>query len=279
MSEELPLARLHRVEQIMGMPIVLDVYDEDVEEAVLQRAFDWLRRVDATFSTYRPDSEISRLGRGELDLERCSPAVRSVLARCERLRRATAGYFDHRAAATWGAGGAASARHPPGKPRAGDSRAVDPSGLVKGWSIDGVARILERAGASNYCAEAAGDMRLKGHPDGSSHWHVGIQHPVRRDRVAAVFAVDEGAIATSATYARGQHIVDPHTGSAPSGVSSVTIIGAGELATADAYATAVFAMGRAGADWAACHIEPYEAFIVYDDTVLATPGLARWRLA
>ncbi len=255
----------------MGMPIVLDVYDEDVEDSALERSFNWLRQIDAIFSTYRPDSEISRLNRGELELDRCSPAVRSVLERCERLRRATDGYFDHCAAAVW----SDVCPRPGGD---GERPAVDPSGFVKGWAIDGVARILERAGARNYCAEAAGDMRLKGHPDGAPHWRMGIQHPSRPDSVAVVLAMSEGAIATSATYARGQHIVDPYTNAAATGVSSVTIVGAGKLATADAYATAVFAMGRAGAAWAAQHIHPYEAFIVQDDdTVLSTPGLARWR--
>lgn len=255
----------------MGMPIVLDVYDADVEESALERAFDWLRKVDAIFSTYRPTSEISHLNRGELALERCSPAVRSVLESCERLRRVTEGYFDHHAAATW----SGRCPHPSGDT---DRPAVDPSGFVKGWAIDGVAQILERAGARNYCAEAAGDMRLKGHPDGAPHWCIGIQHPSRPDSVAVVLALSEGAIATSATYARGQHIINPHTKAAPIGVSSVTVVGTGKLATADAYATAVFAMGRAGAAWAARHIHPYEAFIVHDDdTVLSTPGLAHWR--
>jgi hypothetical protein len=86
----------------MGMPIVLDVCDAEVEESALEQAFEWLRHVDATFSTYRTDSEVSRLNRGELTLERCSPLVRTVLMHCERLHAATDGYFDHRAAATWG---------------------------------------------------------------------------------------------------------------------------------------------------------------------------------
>jgi thiamine biosynthesis lipoprotein len=257
----------------MGMPVVLDVFDTEVEEASLEEAFEWLRFVDATFSTYRPDSEISRLNRGELTLERCSPVVRAVLMRCERLGSATGGYFDHRAAARWDGGD-------PSPPLAGTEAAVEPSGFVKGWSIDGVARILERAGARNYCAEAAGDMIFRGSPDGEPRWRVGIRHPDRPDSVAAVLAMRDGVVATSAAYARGEHIVDPHTGEAPRGVRSVTIVGPGDLASADAYATAVFAMGRAGPAWAAQHIQPYEAFAIYEDgTALSTPGFDRWRAA
>ena len=74
-----------RVEQIMGMPIVVDVRDVD-DAAALDPLFDWFRFVDRTFSTYIPDSEISRLNRGELALADAHPDVREVLARCEELR-------------------------------------------------------------------------------------------------------------------------------------------------------------------------------------------------
>ena len=52
----------------MGMPVVVDVRDPDVDEAVLDDMFDWLRFVDATFSTYKEDSEVSRINRGELSI-------------------------------------------------------------------------------------------------------------------------------------------------------------------------------------------------------------------
>ena len=82
------------VEQIMGMPIVVDVRDENVDESVLDSVFDWLRWVDATFSTYKPESEISRIRSGELDAADASHEVQSVLALCEELREETGGYFD-----------------------------------------------------------------------------------------------------------------------------------------------------------------------------------------
>jgi len=58
------LEPLHRIELIMGMPVEIDVRDADVDPAALDRAFDWLRWVDATFSTYKLDSQISRLNAG-----------------------------------------------------------------------------------------------------------------------------------------------------------------------------------------------------------------------
>lgn len=108
----------------MGMPIGVDVRDAHVDPATLDRAFDWLRRVDATFSTYREDSEISRLNRGDLALEDAHPDVQAVLARCAALREETAGYFDIGVAllSQWERVGDVALR----------LGAVDPSGLVKG---------------------------------------------------------------------------------------------------------------------------------------------------
>ena len=127
-----------RVEQVMGMPIAIDVRDPAVDPAAIARAFAWLRWVDATFSTYRADSAISRLNRRELAPADAPPEVRTVLARCEELRVETDGYFDIRVHVG------------PGE-RRDDAvlavGAVDPSGLVKGWAVDRAAALLEAAGA------------------------------------------------------------------------------------------------------------------------------------
>ena len=91
-------------------------------------------------------------------------------------------------------------------------------------------------------------MRLRGGALPEPRWRVGIQHPQIRDRIAAVVEADDLAVATSGAYTRGDHVVDPHTGRPPEGVLSVTIAGP-DLATADAYATAAFAMGADGPEW------------------------------
>jgi len=106
-------------------------------------------------------------------------------------------------------------------------------------------------------------------------WQIGIQHPLRRDKVAAVLAATDLAVATSGAYARGAHIVDPHTGRTPAGVLSVTVAGP-ELASADAYATAAYAMGQAGPAWTAGLADRgYEALtLLVDGTVRTTPGFS-----
>ncbi|MEA2130256.1 MAG: FAD:protein transferase [Solirubrobacteraceae bacterium] len=243
-----------RLEHIMGMPIEVELHDEVAAHAV-DAVFGWLRHVDATFSTFRPDSEISRIARGELAEADAAADVRRVLDRCETLRVRTGGYFDARA------GGR-----------------LDPSGLVKGWAVERAARLLELAGARNFCLYAGGDVIVRGRPAPDARWRIGIQHPLIDDRVAAVLESEDLAVATSGEYERGRHILDPHRGLPPGGVLSVTIAGP-DLGTADAYATAAFAMGERGPDWT-LGIAPYEAMTVLaGEQVLLTPGFARHRVS
>jgi thiamine biosynthesis lipoprotein len=237
---------MHRVEHVMGMPIVVAIRDEHVEHGVVEGVFDWFRWVDAVFSTYRADSEISRLNAGELSLAHAHPDVRAVLRRCDELRDETDGFFDIRTS--------------PGS-------SIDPSGFVKGWSVDRASLLLDRAGVLDYAVNAGGDLVLRGRP-----WRIGVQHPGRRDAVARVVELANAAVATSGEYARGAHIVDPHTHRAPHGILSVTVTGR-DLATSDAYATAAFAMGARRAPHWTARLEHHEAMtILADGRVLSTPG-------
>jgi FAD:protein FMN transferase len=133
--------------------------------------------------------------------------------------------------------------------------------------------MLVEAGARNLCVHAGGDVRVRGERAPGRPWRVGIQHPWQRDRVAAVLRTRDLAVATSGSYERGSHVVDPRTGRAPEGVLSVTVLGA-DLGTADAYATAAFAMGVEGPAWTA-RLRDYEALtILSDGRVLSTRGVA-----
>ena len=75
----------------MGMPIVIDLRDEDADADLLDTAFDEFRAVDARFSTYRDDSEIMRINRGELAIADAHLDVRAIIGRCEGCGRRRAG--------------------------------------------------------------------------------------------------------------------------------------------------------------------------------------------
>ena len=147
MNDALPPERPFRrvfVEQIMGLPISIHVRgtgaarpEVDVAAAA---AFADLRSLDATFSTYRRDSEISRLDRGELALADASPLVHEVIGLCEQARRRTGGAFDARL------------------PAPGGRHRYDPSGLVKGWAAErAFARFRALPGVDVYL-NAGGDV-------------------------------------------------------------------------------------------------------------------------
>ena len=213
------------VEECMGTVFSFDIRAPGVDHLVLSTVITWLHWVDATFSTYKPDSQICRLARGEIVLLDCAPEVREILERCAELEVETGGYFSPYAAGS-----------------------LDPSGLVKGWAIQRASEMLSAAGSLNHCVNGGGDVQCVGSPDAVSPWRVGIAHPLRSAHLAGVAAGHHMAVATSGTAERGTHIGNPRTGTRPDAIASVTLIGR-DLATTDAYATAAFAMGADAAAW------------------------------
>jgi len=237
------------VEQVMGMPVTLVLRGRHTNDAIGLGAWadvvTFLHKVDRTFSTYREDSEISQLNNGTRRLDDVSPEVAQVLAIGEQARVASDGAFD-----VW------FERH-------GGSRRLDPSGVVKGWSIERAARLLERLDGTNFCLSAGGDMVCRTRVPGSVGWQIGIEDPHDPTRVLAVIPVTNGAIATSGTTHRGTHLVDARTGRAPEGIASVTVI-TESLTWADIDATAAFAHGPDAAKWLATRPNR-TALIVWDD--------------
>ncbi len=232
-----------RVERCMGTVFSIDVRAPGVAGGALDAVFGWLHRVDAAFSTYRADSEISRLARGELPRAAASADVLHVLDRCDQLAAETGGWFS----AT--AGGR-----------------LDPSGFVKGWAIETASEVLRLAGSRNHCVNGGGDVQCAGSAGPGRPWTVGIADPRRRGALLASVSGVDLAVATSGTAERGAHILDPGTGAA-AGVDllSVTVVGH-RLGTVDAYATAAFAMGAdAARSWLLSRPEVISALLVHAD--------------
>lgn len=249
----------HHVEHVMGTAVSFDVRDAAPDHGALREAIAWLHHVDQTYSPYLADSPISRLGRGEITLDDVDDEITEVLLMCEALNDDTGGAFD--------------AFNVP----APNGTTLDPSGLVKGWSIERAAQILERHGHTDFTINAGGDIAVRGRAAPGTPWTVGIRHPDDRDQYAMILDVTgPAAVATSATYERGAHIIDPRTNQATTDLASVTVVGP-DLTWVDAYATTIFVMGLDGLDWIAEH-PGYEAMaITHDDTVISTPGFAGWR--
>jgi FAD:protein FMN transferase len=222
------------VAHVMGMPISLALRGRHAADAVGRaawtRALAVLHEADRVFSTYRADSPVSRLRRGGIGLEDCPPEVAEVLALGDAAERQSGGAFSVRLPG------------PDGRPL------LDPSGVVKGWAAERAAAALEDLADTDFCLSAGGDMTCRTlDPDGRP-WRIGVEDPADPARVLAVVPIRTGAVATSGTAHRGQHLVDARTGRPPVGVASVTVV-AGSLTWADIDATAAYAHGLGAARW------------------------------
>ena len=222
------------VDDVMGMPISLALRgrhtDDSWARAAWAAALDVLHDADRVFSTYRDDSWVRRLDRGEVALDDCPPEVAEVLALGEAARVASDGAFDVRRAG------------PDGRTH------LDPSGVVKGWAVQRAAAAFGSLDDTDVCLSAGGDMVCRVADPARPDWRVGIEDPRDPRRVLAVVPVRDGAVATSGIAHRGAHVVDARTGRVPDGLASVTVV-ARDLTWADIDATAAFARGADAADW------------------------------
>jgi len=226
-------ARHVEVARMMGTVVSVHVMgdpDPEVFADAADACFAHLRRADRVFPTYRDDSDVMRLRRGELAPQDADPWVADVADACARAEAETGGLFS----ATW-------------------SGQWDPTGYVKGWAVEGAARahlasLVAQPGVVAAGINAGGDMQLFTAPGADWTWNVGIADPGASARVLATVGVRDGAVATSGPGERGSHIVDPRTGRPAAGVASATVVAAG-LADADLWATAAVVAGFDDLGW------------------------------
>ena len=195
--------------------------DKDLLNSGIDECAEYFREVDEVFSTYKNESQVSKLRRGEIKIEDCSADLQEVWQLCLQVKEITDGAFD-----PWCVAGG-----------------FDPSGYVKGWASDNAISILRSHGATFIQVNSAGDLSLFGGPH-----KIGIRSPIDAKVILKVFELNGGAIATSGTYERGSHIKDPHTGLIAIGARSATVVGP-DGGLADALATALIVAGRDGAIW------------------------------
>ena len=246
---------LRHVEDVMGTVFSFDIRDQPTPaiRRALAEAVHHLHQVDAVFSTYRSDSHISRLDRGEIRLQDCPPEVHEVLSLCAQAAHTSDGWFSI---------------VPTGN--------LDPSGLVKGWATEAASQLLYDAGAHHTCVNGGGDLQLRGQASPGTPWRIGIAHPLRAGELATVItAAHNLAVATSGTAERGAHIVDPHSGRPADALASLTLVGP-RLTLTDTYATAAFARGHGAQRWVES-LDGYEALAVLPDgQEWRTPGFSRY---
>ncbi len=238
---------------IMGMQVVLTIPGEVATPADFEAVFAHFVAVDDRFSPFKPDSEISRINRGEIATQDYSAQMTEIFALSEKTKLESAGFFN--------------ICRPDGL--------IDPCGIVKGWAIHKAACLLRERDIENFCVEAGGDVQCHGVNAAGEEWRVGIRSPFNSGKLIKMLHPKGCGVATSGSYIQGPHIYDPLTGrNVDSDIVSLTVVGP-DVMEADRYATAAFAMGRGGIAFIA-NLDGFEGYEV-DRTGISrmTSGLVR----
>lgn len=234
------------------MPITVEIVDNSATDKSLQQVFNYFRQIDKIFSTYKKDSEISKINRREIDKKDYTLEVREVLTLSEKTKKQTNGYFN-----IWHNG------------------YLDPSGLVKGLAIWNASKNLKKYGFKNFYIDAGGDVQVYGLNSQNKKWRVGIKNPFNQREIIKVLSLTNQAIATSGTYIRGEHIYNPITNVEQKEIVSLSVI-AQNIYDADRFTTAAFAMGRRGIEFISSkkNLEGY--MIDKDGTATFTNGFEKF---
>ncbi len=191
---------------------------------------------------------MSRVRRGDITVEAAPPEIAEVLRLCTTARELSGGWFD-----PWVLPGG-----------------VDPTGYVKGWAAQRALAALASPLVTGAIVNAAGDIASFGGLGPSTRFRFGIVNPFAVRELLCV-VTGATALATSGSYERGQHLIDPRTGSSTPKVASASVTGP-DLGLADALATAVAVAGEDGLDLTEA-VEGYEAMVVrLDGTMRRTAG-------
>lgn len=210
---------------IMGMPVTISITDLNAKVNDINEIFSYFKKIDKKFSTYKRNSEIEKINRGEIKKNKYSLEMKKILKLCKQTKKETNGYFDIKI-----------------------NGKLDPSGIVKGYAIHKAAGMLAQRGYKNFYVEIGGDIEVKGKNENQEKWRVGIENPFNRAEIVKVMHLSDRGIATSGTYIRGNHIHNPVLNKEADKIASITVIGP-NVYEADRFATAAFAMGEKGIEF------------------------------
>lgn len=243
-------------------------------------AFQQLARVDALMSSYREDSDVSRINRAAPgNWIPVAPATAQLMQVARQIGERSGGVYDltvgplvnlwgfgpdHDPATTPLTADLEEARRqvgwdkleirsdPPSVRRLADGVAVDLSSIAQGFAVDEAAAVLDRLGVADYCLDLSGDIRTRGCNARGRPWQIAIESP-REERVEAqrVVSISGMSLTTSGDYrnyfeeagVRYSHIIDPRTGQPITHrLASVTVVDP-SCTRADGWDTALLVAG------------------------------------
>lgn len=257
--------------------------------------------VNKSMSTYLPDSDISKINRGDSTLVIDAMFI-DVFELSRKIYGRTDGYFDPTVGVlvnAWGFG--------PGNEIKLDSAKVDSlleyvgfnkvnitdaytikklspniyfdfNAIAKGYAIDRLAMMLNQKGINDYLVEVGGEIVAKGENRMTeNNWTIGVDDPESEDRSKPkiLLRLKDKALASSGNYRKFRidsitgkkyvHTMNPKTGyTKNSNVLGATVI-ANTCAEADAYATAFMAMDLDDSIKLLVEQDGMDAYIIYLD--------------
>jgi FAD:protein FMN transferase len=272
-----PLVNAKRAQMHMGTLVTVTsvTFDKRVGDRAVQAAFDEIKRLEQLLSTWRPDSELSRVnaeaGRQPV---RVSQETLELVARSLEMAQLTHGGFNIALGPAVEAWSATEQQRIPGDeelerlkplvdwtsihinkeagtiylPRKG--MRIDVGGIGKGYAADRAVEKMKQAGATGGVVALSGDIKTFGVLPDRHGFPIGIQHPRQEGALIAMINLKDEAISTAGDYerfferegVRYHHILDPKTLRSARACQSVTVI-AKEGVVADGLDTGIFVLG------------------------------------
>lgn len=156
---------------------------------------------------------------------------------------------------------------------------IDFNAIAKGYAVDVIAGYLDGKGIDNYLVELGGELVARGHNiKRDKLWAVGIDDPLQEEgnrELQAAVELENRAMATSGNYRKFRtdpetgrsyvHTINPLTGLAEENdLLSVSVL-AENCTLADGYATAFTALGYEGSIEMLERISNVDAYLIYLD--------------
>jgi thiamine biosynthesis lipoprotein len=238
-----------------------------------------LARVDMAMSTWRPDSEVSRLNALPVgEWLPISEEFHEVLRESIEIHAFSEGSFDVTVApllAAWGFGPRGQGPRVPDEAeldalalRLGSSalelgsaphrvrkiaqREVELSAIAPGYAVDLIARRFIARGVEHFMIEVGGELRTAGRNPEGALWRIGIERPDAPPGTPQITLMLDGqSVSTSGDYReffevdgrRYSHTLDPRSlRPVDHGLASVTVL-APDCMRADALSTALMVLG------------------------------------
>jgi thiamine biosynthesis lipoprotein len=264
-----------------------------------------LAEINSLFSTYDPDSELSRINESRSkEWFEISDETARVVEFALLFAEATNGAFDPTvgpAVNLWGFGPKGHRKKPPTAKEVEAVRSkigfqqvavrsqppavkktnpeiyLDLSAVAKGYAVDETCDLLAGEGFDSYLVVIGGEIRACGMKPDATEWRIGIEEPDQAGKpVQRSVPLIDMAVSTSGDWrnsfqhdgVRYSHVIDPRTGKPVAHkLASVTVF-ANSSMEADATSTALMVMGpHKGIEW--CDTNKVAAlFFIRNDSVL-----------